>query len=246
MLDNLKMDQNVEKERDVIGSNFGPQESDIYPAMCTMAYLDKSSGGAMSINLTFKFPNGAELRIREWITSGDTKGNKNYYENAEGEKKYLPGFLTFASICNHALDKEPAQLQPEKKTINIYDPDAKKELPTQKPVLVELIGSKVALGILKVRENKKAKVDGEWVAIKDDRTFNEISKVFDVDTLATTTEKAAKETPQFHEKWLEKFKGVLVDRYKEVEGGSDSPKSSDSSSGTPEPDTSADVEDLFN
>ena len=219
MLNNLTMDSQIEGEKDQLATG-GILETAIHRGNIKLAYLEKSSGGALSFNIHVDVGGGHIYREALWITSGDAKGNKNYYETQDGTRKYLPGFMIANSIVQHALGTTIDKLEPEEKTIKLYDYDAKKELPTTRPVIVELTNKPIALGILKIRKNKQVKNDnGNYVDSAEEQFINEINKVFDAETLATTTEKAADDKPEFHTRWAEKYND-LVDRYKPIEGGS--------------------------
>ncbi len=80
LFDNLKTDSSVESDGDVIATSmYAPVPSGVYPGVIELAYLDKSKGGATSLNLVFKVQNDKEIRKQLWITSGDAKGNSNTY-----------------------------------------------------------------------------------------------------------------------------------------------------------------------
>jgi hypothetical protein len=55
--------------------------------------MTTADSGAMALNIRAKTEDGKEIRQQLRMTSGTAKGCKNYYEDKNGEKKYLPGFL---------------------------------------------------------------------------------------------------------------------------------------------------------
>ena len=217
MFENLQRDATIEDEKDFIGGN-GPLDTDAYTFAIEMAYMDKSSGGAMSLNLHLKSAEGLLLRQTIYVTSGDVKGNRNYYMvrkqgQETGERRYLPGFNTGNAICLLTIGKELSQMVPEEKTINLYDFEQKKDVPKQKDVLMELLGKEIDLGIMKQIVDKKEKVGNEYVATGETRAENEIDKVFrtsDGFTVAEVTAQATEAT--FRQKWVDKNKGQVRDK----------------------------------
>lgn len=217
MLANLSTTEEIHDEKDVVAVG-GPLDSGIYPAIVNLAYLDKSAGGALSLNLHLKIE-GREVRQRLWITSGDAKGNKNYYER-KGEKHYLPGFNVANSLCLLTVGKEIAQLEPEEKTVSLYNFDAKAEVPTKVQVLTELIGQEAQFAIIRQTVDKNVKdANGSYVPSGEVRDENEIDKIFRArDNMTTAEIRAQANEATFHITWNEKFAGVTRNRAKGVSG----------------------------
>jgi hypothetical protein len=218
MFANLQRDENIQDDGDFIGGN-GPLDSNVYTCAIEMAYIDKSTGGAMSLNLHLKTPQGQSLRQTIYITSGNAKGNRNYYFVKKNgvettEKRYLPGFNIANAICLLSIGKEISQLTPEQKTINLYNFELKKETPQQKDLLMELLGQEIDLGVLKQIVDKSSKNDaGAYVSTGETRTENEIDKVFrtrDGMTVAEITAQVTEST--FRQKWIEKNKDQVRDK----------------------------------
>ena len=188
------------------GSKFSPWESGVYDAVVELAYVDESKGGAMSINFTFKTQEGKELRQNIFITSGKEKGQLNYYTDKDGNKKYLPGFVTVNDICLLSMGEELSSIETETKVLSIYNYDQKKEVPTKKEVLTDLIGKEITLGVLKVVQDKYNK-PGET------QTINDISKVFRTSDKMTANEiKSEASLAEFYEAWKEKNTGNTINK----------------------------------
>jgi hypothetical protein len=213
LLASLKTDDNVQQETDSVGGGY-ILESGMYPLTVTMAYLQKSAGGALGLFLHFKSDDGKELRETLWVTSGDTKGNKPYYENRQGEKAYLPGFNMANSLCLLTVGKELGELTPEDKVIKVYSPEAKAEVPTQVPVLMELLNQRVLGAVMKQLVDKQAKgSDGAYHPTGETRESNEIDKFFrEKDQLTTSEIRAGATEPGFIKTWKEKWAGVTRDK----------------------------------
>ncbi len=225
MFENLQRDTNIADETDFLGGG-GPLETDVYSFVIDMAYIDKSSGGAMSLNLQLKSAQGQSLKQTIYVTSGNAKGNRNYYmvkKNGQetGEKRYLPGFNTGNAICLLSIGKELSELQPEEKTINVYDFDQKKEVPTKKNVLMELLGAEIDLGVWKQIVDKNQKNDaGVYVPTGETRNENEIDKVFRTRDGMTVAEVTAQvEESAFRQQWIDKNQGKVKDKSTAQAGG---------------------------
>ena len=204
---NLAVDSTIQADKDVIGgSKFGAWESGVYDTVIELAYVDESKGGAMNINFVFKTQDGKELRQQIYVTSGKEKGQTNYYTDKDVNKKYLPGFTQANDLCLLSVGEALSDIETETKTLSLYSFDAKKEVPTKKEVLTDLIGKEVTLGVVKVIEDKYNK-PGET------RTINEISKVFRSSDKMTANEIRAEGTEAtFYASWKEKNTGITINK----------------------------------
>lgn len=213
LLANLQTDDSIENETDTLGGN-APLDSGVYNATVTMAYIMRSQGGATGLVLHLMTDVGKEFRQTLWVTSGDAKGNKNYYTTKTGEKRYLPGFNIANSLTLLTLGKEIAQLDAEEKVIKVWSADEKKEVPTKMPVLTELLNQNIIAGIIKQVVDKSAKDgNGNYVPTGETREVAEIDKLFrHKDKLTTAEIRSGSETPEFYNGWKEKWTGQVRNR----------------------------------
>lgn len=215
MLATLQTDNSIAQETDVLGGGSRMLESGLYPATIALAYLEQSKGGALALNLTLKTEEGREVRQQLWMTSGREKGQKNYYEDKQGAKHYLPGFNLANSLCLLTVAKEISQLETEKKVVKLYSYETKSEVPTQVDALTDLIGKEIIAGVIKqvVDKNVKNEATGEYVPSGETREENEIDKFFRARDKMTTAEiRAQAEEPAFYNAWGEKWNGVTRDK----------------------------------
>ncbi len=206
----------LEESQDRLGG-FTTFDSDIYKGKIKVAYAGKSDGGARNVTLVIDF-SGKEYRETVYVTS--KKGENFYMTKSEPPKKApLPGFTTIDDICLAVTGKTLSDQDSEEKVVKIWDFDASAELPKNVPVLTELTGQDVCLGILKILENKSEKQGDEYVVTADTREINIIDKVFHAEKRFTVAEaRQGLEAPVFYDKWLEKNKGNTVDRRKLKDG----------------------------
>lgn len=209
---NLSTSEEIQGEKDTVGGN-GPLDSDVYGAKVTMAYVTKSTRGALGVVLHLKTTAGREHRETIYVTSGDDKGNKNYFEK-DGEKKYLPGFINMNALCLLTVGKELSEVDTEEKVVKVYDFEQKKEVPMNKEVLVELLNEEIKVGLQKQIVDKRAKQDdGSYGPTGETREVNEIDKFFRASDDMTTAEiRAAAEEADFINVWTNKWKGQVRDR----------------------------------
>lgn len=217
----LQTDDKIENETDNLGGG-GALESGIYLASVNMAYAIKSQGGALGVVLILKTENNREIRETLWVTSGDSKGNKNYYETKDGERRYLPGFNHFQALSLLTAGVEASQLESEDKMVNVYSPEAKKEVPTSVPVLVELLDKDVYVGLFKQTVDKRQKGnDGQYHPTGETRDENEINKFFRAQDKMTTAEiRGQAEQATFFDDWQDKWTGVTLDKTAKDSGNS--------------------------
>lgn len=222
MFNNLN--DNVAVEDNRLGGGFQLKETDVYTGKIKMAYGDTFDSGAMFIQLNVELDDGSEYRERLIVTN---KEGKNFYiDKKTGVERGLPGFTIANDICLVTLGIPLSEVSGEEKTVKVYDYEAQAEVPQTKYVLMDLIDKEIKISIRKIKKNKQAKNDstGKYENINEAQEINEIHTVFDVESNFTTTElRNQVEEPEFHDKWLEKYKGVEIDNFKEVKGGSSKP-----------------------
>jgi hypothetical protein len=214
MFANLKLQDDVQAEKDVVGGNFGPLESGIYPAKVTMAYTGVSAGGANSVTIHLMTGEGKELRETLWVTSGTAKGCLNTYTKQDGTKEYLPGFNLLESLTNLTIGKHAADLEPENKVIKLWNSELKKEAPTEKPVITELLDQEVYVAVQKCIVDKNVKnAEGNYVPSGETREVNEIAKFFRASDKMTTAELRGGATEaEYYNTWVERNSGKTRDK----------------------------------
>lgn len=217
----------LEESQDRVGG-FGPLDTDYYAAVIKQAYVTVAKSGAKAVNFEFQMPGGKTLRNTVYVTD---KEGKNYFLNKDDKTKKvpLPGFTVVDDICLCTIEQDLSEANVEEKVVKIYDYDQKKEVPTNVPVLVDLLGKTVGLGVLKILENKSKKNEstGDYDLIAETREINEIDKVFHDESGYTVVEvRAGLETPTFRDGWIERNKGKTRDKRKLKDGQSGAPASS--------------------
>lgn len=240
MLDNLKTDDKIKQDGDSLGGYL--LDTDAYGMMVDMAYIDKSAGGAMSLNVVLKGKDGKSVRQTWWMTSGDKKGNKNYYEK-DGNKNYLPGFSAANNFAKVVLGKDISDVETEAKVLSLYSAEHKKEVPTEKQVIVEMLNKDVIVGVEKQIVDKTAKTDQLdannrpiYKPTGETRQVNEITKSFRASDKLSAAEIRAELTDSvFLGKWITKFQGVTADHEskesKKLSGGAGATSGAPSASG---------------
>lgn len=214
---NLARTNEVQKEKDVLPTGFQPIETGVYDCVVKLAYTGVSSGGAQFVQLELKTDSNFVMKQTLYITSGTKKGGKHFYEK-NGKKFYQPGFVIMDELAALASGIALADQSTETKDIKVWDYDTKGEVIKEVPVLTDLVGKSVKVGIKRVIENKRAQNDaGNWVDTAETKTINEIDKVFDTDGFTYNERIEGKETPEFINKWKERFDGKDHDKSKKVE-----------------------------
>lgn len=219
-LDSAEYDAGNAVEKDVVGGGFKNLTSDVYQFEILLAYFSKSSGGAKAVNLELKnVATGNKHRFTTYVSN--KQGSIKYKDKQTGELKYLPGFQSMDSLCLLAAGKPLVTIQDlaETKTINLYNYDQKREVPTDVPMLMPLIGKVIKAGVLEVIENKNAKNQstGQYEPTNEKRTSNELDKFFRDRDDMTVGEIISKKTEAvFIKEWKEKWQGKPNDKFKAV------------------------------
>jgi len=189
-------------------------ESGVYDAVVKMVYLDQAKSEAVSFNVLLTDPDGKELKEALYIKSGKAKGNKTFYTGQDGVDRPLPGYSVANSLCiavtGESLAKNMATV--EKKTVNIYNYDLKKDVPTERPVLMNLIGKPVKVAVSQITEDKNKKNNaGQYVPTGETRSKNEC-KFFGNAAGQTAEEILSGDDPVMFDKWAEKNTGAIIDK----------------------------------
>lgn len=201
--------QGMEQSQDRLGG-YQIYESDIYSGTIKALYGGKAESGALSVTLVLAMDGGQEYS--ETIYVSDKTGKPHYTK--DGKKMPLPGFTLVNELCVVACEKELGSMLEEEKILNIWDKDAKKQLPKAVRMLTEALGKRVSLGILRVKENKSEKdANNVYQPTLEVREKNAIDKVFHPTLKITVNEAREKKLEGgFWDGWLKKNKGQIRDR----------------------------------
>lgn len=209
--------EGLEESEDRLGG-FVLFDTDVYNATIKMAYATQAASGARAIFFEFDLGKGRNYRETMYFTN---KKGENYYVTEAKKKAPLPGFTLIDEICMLTTEDPLSVQETEDKTVKVYDADAKKELPKSVPVLINLLGKEVSLGIVKSLQDKTAKnqTTGEYEATGETIERNHIEKAFHTGTKLTVPEaRNGKDAGEFWDKWVERNKGVVQDRRKNKSG----------------------------
>lgn len=220
LLSTLNTSNDVQEDTDTLGGS-GPWPTDLYKLNVSMAYLIESTSGAIGVVLHMKNESGQELRETVYISSGTAKGKKTYYETQDGTRKNLPGYSLIRSLTRMTLDQEPLAVTTEAKIVNVYDFDAKKEVPKEVPVMVDLLGKEITAAVVHKISDKTAKnAQGAYAPTGEVREHNELTKFFHLPSGLTLTEAMGGETEgKFIHSWKEKNQGQVIDTSTKVAPG---------------------------
>lgn len=224
-------------EEDYMGGG-GVLDSDIYPAKIKTAYIGKaSSSDARNVTLLLDI-GGREVRSQIWVSNRN--GDVTYKDKKSGDDKNLPGFSQINSLCMLVCSKEMGDMDVEELRVNIYDFDAKKELPQAVDCFTELHGEMINVALQRQTVDKTAqdKNTGKYEPTGEVRDQNEIVKFFPESKLVTISEVAefvkglggnfddvlsdgdiakaidnmADEAGNYADKWLDRNKGQTYDK----------------------------------
>lgn len=211
---NYKSD-GLEKAQDRVGG-FSLLDSNIYTMTIKAFYATESKSGATGAVLIGTLEGGREYRETFWVSD---KEKKNYWVGKDGKHNPLPGFTLANDVCLIGLEQPLCEAEMEDKVIAIYDPEAKKEVPTNVPVVTGLIGKKIAVAIGLETHNKTEKQGDKYVETSETVERNAIHKVFHPELKLTVVEAQDGRQPEFWDKWLKQWQGKKFDRRKNKSEG---------------------------
>lgn len=208
----------LEETQDRVGG-FQPFDTDIHLATIKAFYAGQSEKGARNVTILADI-GGKEYRETVYVTN---RKGENFFLNRDDKTKKvpLPGFVVIEDICLVTVEKPLEEVGFEDKIMNVYDSEAKKEVPKSVPMATEMLGKQVYLGIVRNLENKsQSDGAGGYTPIADTRETNTIEKVFHHPSKITVVEARNGQTePQFFDAWEQRNKGVTRDRRTIKEGG---------------------------
>lgn len=183
---NKKAAKNDKVEEDFVGGG-GVLTTDIYGGKIKYAYLGKAANSdARNVTLSVVF-GSKEVRQTIWMTNRD--GEVTYTDKKTKEEKNLPGYNQINSLCMMLLGKEIGELDVEDKTLNLYDFESKKEVPTSVECFVDLHGLELQAAVQEQIVDKEAKNDkGVYEPTGETRKQNEFIKFFPAEKTVTLSE----------------------------------------------------------
>ena len=225
LLSGLTTSNDIAAEKDSVGGG-SLLDSNVYNFTVKLAYLQKAASDALSLVVHLTTEDNKEVRQQFWMTSGKEKGCKNYYVDKKGDKQYLPGFNMANSLCLLTVGKEISAMETETKVVNVYNKEARAEVPTNVPMLIELLGKQVLVGLIKQTVDKNVKdAAGNYVPSGETRDENEIDKFFRERDGKTTAEILAQsENAVFINTWKDKWVGKVKDKTNKQAGTAGAPK----------------------
>ena len=203
----------IEESSDRLGG-FRIHDSGPYTGKIKAMYAGKSTtSNAQSVTVIVDTREDGEYRETFWVTNG--KG-ENFFtdKNDKTKKNFLPGWTIVDDICLMTTNKGLADAISEDKMMNVYDAEAKKEIPKSVPMFVEVLNKDITLGIIKETKNKQKKdSNGVYQDTDETRDENITDKVFHFPSNLTVVEARKKiQTPTFYGAWVERNKGQTRDR----------------------------------
>jgi len=212
---NLPSNIKVETEKDSLGGRV--LDTNVYSGKIEVAYLDSAESGAMSINIHFKTNNQV---VKQTTYISNKAGEFTYKDKASGEARALPGYTEMTSFFQATTNKSISEQTTEEKVVKVYDSKAKAEVPKKVKVFSEVTGIAIAIGILKISEEKTVIGDNNiYVGTGEFRDTNKFDKYFNAYNGLTNVEKIAGETiPAFLEKWKSAKVGKVITKKAKVSG----------------------------
>ena len=212
LLSNIKKSDNQEVEQDVIykGGN-GPLPTGAYPATIKLAMLKESQAGALALELHMEIQGKT---VRETIYFTNRQQETFYTKN--GKTFPLPGYTTVNDISLVTTGVYIEDQDSEEKTVELYDFDAKTEVPKQVNCVTSMHGKTFIAGLYEEQTFKQAKNEatGKWEDTDELRQSNTINKVFNEDGFTVQELIAEADDPSFINDWKENYDGQLIDRTK--------------------------------
>ena len=212
LLSNVKKSETQEVQEDVIfKATGGPLPTGAYPAKIKLAMLKESQAGALALELHLDIEGKT---VRETIYFTNRQQETFYTKN--GKNFPLPSYTTVNDISLVTTGTYIEDQDTEKKTVELYDFDAKAEIPKQVNCVTSMHGKDLIVGLYEEQTFKQAKNEsnGKWEDTDELRQANTINKVFNEDGFTVQELIAEADEASFINDWKENYDGQLIDRTK--------------------------------
>ena len=187
MFDNITVDEEIKvEEQEVKVAQSWIKESGAYDVEVKMFRFKQSAGGAYGFVIDMETEDGAKISYDEWFTNRE--GGSTYIGKQDGKKHDLPGMAKLKNISRALTGNALAFQKVEKKTVGIYDFNAKASVDTKVDVFTEALGNKVKILVQRVLVNKSEKSGDKWVPTAETREENTIVAWCDPETGKTFSE----------------------------------------------------------
>lgn len=189
--------------------------TDVYVAVCKIAYIDKSEKGAMNVSFDFAIlANGKERAYRETIYISNAAGEMTRVDK-DGNTVPTFGYAKVDGLCLAICGKPLSELEPKVVSVQVA-----KDKVEPREVLTDLTGKRLMLAITEQTVNKTVKNDstGKYDPIAETRDENTINKAFDADGMTPLELSAGKTEPKFMEDWKKRYQGKKMNKSKKVAG----------------------------
>lgn len=185
-------------------------DTNLYAGVVTLAYAGQSQAEgskAQFVTVHIKV-NNTEFKETYYVTN---RNGENFYTDKQDKNKHhpLPGFTNVDDLCLVTTGFGLADQDIEEKVVKIYDYEKKAEVPTNVPVLVDLLGKEVLVAVIRQTVDKQKKNDsGVYTNTGETRDENIADKFFHAESRRTVTEiQQGIEEAVFIDAWVEKNAG---------------------------------------
>ena len=210
IFDNIEeIDETVEvvEEASVQKKSAFIKESGAFAVTMKKFYYTQNDNGTTFFNFEAETADGQKITHKEWFITKDgrTQFDEKDFKTKEktGKKKDFEGFARLKVIVR-ALTGGLDWKTTEKKTIGIYDYNAKAEVDTEVDMLMPVIGKEVEILVRRVLEDKSQlnPATGKYEPIAEFRAINEIRGWLDQSTHKSYAETMANKEPKSYEAFM--------------------------------------------
>jgi hypothetical protein len=217
MFEDLVVPTGVKSKGDVVMKAYVPFTSGIYNFVVELAYGDKSTGGANSLNLHLreKTSHGKGRVLRTAIYCSNKQGGVTY-QDKDGVDQLLPGFELsndFSRLtCGRTLDKAGAV----DKNITLMNWSTRLEETISKKVLECCHGLELTAAVLvKIEDKNVLNAAGKYVPSGETREVTQVEKFYRTRDGLTVNEIIENKTVAEHmAEWLAEYEGKVVNKAK--------------------------------
>ena len=223
LFNDVKVDTSAKESGDVLGG-YSPLPMAFYNGTVKVAYVGKAAASnARNVTVILDL-DGKEYSEIVYFT---TKNGETFSTNDKGEKRELPGYSLLNELCLLTTNRGLVDQPHEEKIVEVYDYEQKKKLPKAVPVLTEMTGKAVGVGLFQkiVDKTKRNESTNVYEPTGETRNINALNKFFYSEDGRTVTEiRNNIEEAKFKKEWMEKYHGKdPINEAKGVAGKSGSP-----------------------
>ena len=218
ILNKIKVSKDAVAIPERVGGESFILDTNMYKAKVVLAFIGEYASGALYLEAHFEIE-GRKNKYVEKLLLTNKQHETTYVNKKTGQNTLFASFTTADNLSLLTTGKGILDQDISKRTVKLYDYDAREEREKEVDACMDMHGKPVNLLIRRTVEDKKTLVSEEWVATGETRFENTIANVADEAGFTVNEIQQDLKEPLFTVAWLAKWQGVITDNVMGAKAG---------------------------